>query len=169
MEQLHFIITKISKLPGRLPIHRIEVEYRFFVHPSINKTNRIKENNIFLKHLFFCHGVDLFRNGPRAASVGFSKFSQIFLRHYKFDLLNFKAVIFILQNTPTAKCRWLFLQKRSIQGCFISQDQARILTVKPPKISQWAYIFQRVLQVDLRFGTLFSEGNGGSYKQSYKN
>ena len=51
------------KAPRGLPIHRLEVKYRFFVHLIINKTNRIKENNIFLKKIF-CHGVDLFRNRP---------------------------------------------------------------------------------------------------------
>ena len=44
-----FVETCLSlKAPNGLPIHRIEVQYRFFVHPNINKTNRIKENNIFL-------------------------------------------------------------------------------------------------------------------------
>ena len=51
------------KAPRELSIHRLEVMYRFFVHPNINKTNRIRENNIFLKKAF-CHGVDLFRNRP---------------------------------------------------------------------------------------------------------
>ena len=36
------------KAPRGLPIHVIEVEYQFFVHPNINKTNRMKLNNIFL-------------------------------------------------------------------------------------------------------------------------
>ena len=49
------------KAPRGLPIHRLEVNDRFFGHWNINKTNRIKENDIFLKN-FFCHGVDLFRN-----------------------------------------------------------------------------------------------------------
>ena len=49
------------KAPRGLTIHRLEVKYQFFVHPNINKTNRIKENNSFLK---ICHGVDLFRNSP---------------------------------------------------------------------------------------------------------
>ena len=34
---------------------------RFLIHPNINKTNRTKENGIFLKKVF-CRGVDLFRN-----------------------------------------------------------------------------------------------------------
>ena len=36
------------KAPRGLPIHRLEVKYQFFVHPNINNTNQIKENNIFL-------------------------------------------------------------------------------------------------------------------------
>ena len=51
------------KAPRGLHIHRIEVKYRFIVHPNINKTDRTKENNIVLKD-FFSHGVDLFRNRP---------------------------------------------------------------------------------------------------------
>ena len=51
------------KAPKGLPIHRIEVKYRFFVLPNVNQTNQIKEDNIFLKKIF-CHGVDLFRNRP---------------------------------------------------------------------------------------------------------
>ena len=35
------------KAPRGLPIHRLEVKSWFFVHPDINKTNRIKENKIF--------------------------------------------------------------------------------------------------------------------------
>ena len=38
-----------SKTPRGLPIHRLEVQHQFFVHANLNKTNRIKENNIFLK------------------------------------------------------------------------------------------------------------------------
>ena len=51
------------KAPRGLHIHRIEVKYRFIVHPNINKTDRTKENNIALKD-FFSHGVDLFCNRP---------------------------------------------------------------------------------------------------------
>ena len=40
------------KAPRGLPIQRLEVKYLFFVHPNINKTNRIKENNTFLKKIF---------------------------------------------------------------------------------------------------------------------
>ena len=53
------------KAAGGLSIHRLEVKYQFFVHPNINKTNWTKENNIFL--IFFCHGVDLFRNRPKSS------------------------------------------------------------------------------------------------------
>ena len=51
-----------------LLIYRLEVKYRFFVHPNINKTNRIKENKIFPKKTF-CHGVDLLRNRPKSEDL----------------------------------------------------------------------------------------------------
>ena len=59
------------KAPKGLPIHKIEVKYRFFVHPNINKTNRIKENNIFQKQFFFVTVLTYFVTvtGPYAKRV----------------------------------------------------------------------------------------------------
>ena len=51
------------KAPRGLPIHRLKVKYRFFVHPNINNRNRIRANKIFVKKKF-CHGVDLIRSSP---------------------------------------------------------------------------------------------------------
>ena len=51
------------KAPRGLHIHRIEVKYRFIVHPNINKTDRTKENNIALKD-FFLTVLTYFVTGP---------------------------------------------------------------------------------------------------------
>ena len=50
------------KAPRGLPIHVIEVEYQFFVHPNINKTNRMKLNNIFF---FFVMMLTYFVTGQK--------------------------------------------------------------------------------------------------------
>ena len=70
------------KAPRGLPIHRLEVKYWFFVHPNINKTNRITENNIFLKKIFITVST-YFVTGPPmpptsfTVSVNFRSMKQI--------------------------------------------------------------------------------------------
>ena len=56
------------KAQRRLPIDSLEVKYQFFVHPNINKTNRIKENNVFF-FLNFVTVLAYFLTDPRPATL----------------------------------------------------------------------------------------------------
>ena len=57
------------KAPRGLPIRRLEVKYQFFVHPNINKTSRIKENNIFFLKKIFVTVLTYFVTGPYSSTA----------------------------------------------------------------------------------------------------
>ena len=112
------------KAPRGFSINRQDVKYRFFVHPNITKTNRIKGNNIFVKKNF-CHCVDLFQN----------TFSQEYLWTAASDSLTFwKISIFEVSGFEKLLQLYQFLRQITLRH-YLQQHRAKTFSLKSLKYS----------------------------------